>query len=306
MRACRLLGLLAAALLAGAGSAEAQYYELFAPKTTPYHVGDTLVFLGKLTGVEQMSPVDSAAKPAQPMPDGVRLVRVDPFRRIKNGHYEANVVFQYFRSGTHTLPPMIIRVRNLGADPGRVISAVADPIEVVASIPPAGEPRPEDIRALQPVGPPAWPIVLGLLVLGALAVWLVRRWHAAREAARAAAGSAPATLAPKDARAAALARLAALQQADYARHGDIARHYGETVDVLRDFLHAIRRSPRQRPATDELLTSLARAAGIPAESAPLLVEADFVKFARVRPDAESAGRFLGAARQVVERWEEER
>jgi hypothetical protein len=33
------------------------------------------------------------------------------------------------------------------------------------------------------------------------------------------------------------------------------------------------------------------------------VEADFVKFAAVRPDAESAERFLGAARSVVERWE---
>lgn len=302
----RVLRLLGAVLALGAGPAQAQYYELFAPKATPYHVGDTLVFLGKLTGVEQMSPVDSAAKPAQPLPDGVRLVRVDPFRRIKNGHYEANVVFQFFRSGTHTLPPMIIRVRNLGADPGRVIPAVADPIEVVASIPPAGEPRPEDIRALQPVGPPAWPFVLALLAATGLAVLLVRRWRAARAAAQAAGAAAAPALAPKDARAAALARLAALQEADYARRGDIARHYGETVDVLRDFLHAIRRSPRARPATDELLTSLARAAGIPAESAPLLVEADFVKFAQVRPDAASAGRFLGAARQVVERWEETR
>lgn len=287
----------------GAARAEAQYYELFAPKSTPYHVGDTLVFLTKLTGVEQMSPVDPAPKLAQPLPEGVLLLRADSLRRIKNGHYEGNVVFQYFRPGVQYLPQLVIRVRNLGADPGRVIAAVADPIEVVPTIPDAGEPRPEDIRPPVPVGPPAWPVVLGSLIAMLALVWLSLRWRARRARQLHARVLAPALVSPLDARRAALARLDALRTAGLARQGDVARHYGETVDVLRDFLHAMRRVPRARAATAEMLTALAEAAGIPASAAPLLVTADFVKFAAVRPDVASAERFLDAASAMVEQWE---
>jgi len=281
----------------------AQYLELFEPAAKPYHVGDTLVFKVKLTGVEQMSPVDPAPKLAQPLPAGVHLVRADSMRRITNGHYESQIVFQFFRAGVQNVPQLVQRVRNLGADPGRNIVANVDPIEIVATIPDAGEPRPEDIRPPVPVGPPAWPVLVGGGALMLVAAWLLRRWRRVRAHATPAPVATMPRISPLDARSAALKRFAELESAGFARQGDVARHYGETVDVLRDFLHAIRQSPRARAGTDELLLALARAAGIPAHAAPLLVEADFVKFAAVRPDADSAERFLSGARTVVERWE---
>lgn len=305
MRA-RALALSAVLLAAGTTHAHAQYeqlyFELFAPPG-PFHVGDTIAFRAKVTGPPQMSPAEPAPRLAAPLPAGVRLVRADSMVKIVNGHFEGMVVFQFFATGTQRVPELITRLRRIGADRGNPVPMHADPVEIAPLLPAGGEPRLADLKPPVPMGPPVWPFGLGLAaLLVALVVWLRRRLATARRERPVPIVVAP-VRGPLDARASALARLDDLAAEGLARRGEIARHYAETTDVLRDFLHDVRAAPRARGTTDELLAELARIAGIPAPLVPLLAQADFVKFARVRPDAGAADAYLDAVREIIASWQ---
>lgn len=301
-----MLAVLVAMMLGTTTYAHAQYeqlyFELFAPDG-PFRVGDTIAFRAKVTGPPQMSPAEPAPRLAAPLPAGVRLVRADSMVKIANGHFEGTVVFQFFATGTRQVPELIVRLRRIGADRGNPVPMHADPVEISPLLPSGGEPRLADLRPPVPMGPPVWPFGLGLgALLVVLVVWLRRRLAAAQAERPAAIVVAP-VRAPLDARAAALARLDDLVAEGLARRGEIARHYAETTDVLRDFLHDVRTTPRARGTTDELLAELARNAGIPAPLVPLLTQADFVKFARVRPDAGAADAYLDAVREIIAGWQ---
>ncbi|MDX2193650.1 MAG: hypothetical protein NW201_09865, partial [Gemmatimonadales bacterium] len=119
----------------------------------------------------------------------------------------------------------------------------------------------------------------------------------ARRPARAMPGAREAPLA------AALARLDAIERADLAGHGAVDRHYGAVGDVVRDFLHDTARVARRRTATTTLVRELPTDAAPAEPTARVLGAADLVKYARVAPDARTAGRFVAEVRDVLRGWD---
>jgi hypothetical protein len=87
---------------------------------------------------------------------------------------------------------------------------------------------------------------------------------------------------------------------------DVARHYAEVTNVLRDYLEAHGVPARER-TTSELRWALAPGllAGRGLRRFETLFDAaDLVKFARRRPGADDAEEFLVAARELLASWRE--
>jgi hypothetical protein len=86
---------------------------------------------------------------------------------------------------------------------------------------------------------------------------------------------------------------------------DVARHYAEITDALRDYLAITEGIPARERTSSELLGALPRhlrTGALGHDWAGVLGAADLVKFARSRPDSETAADFLGEARALLAGW----
>ena len=216
------------------------------------------------------------------------------------------------RSGTHHIPP--IRIEFVDHRPGRppapdgedAYELLTERIDFeIASVLPADAPL--DLRAprgaLAPLAtpaPPLWPfLIVGLVVLGALApfgvrAWLAyrarKRWRSAGEVARAALDELLAGPRPRD---------PAEMDAFYVRLSGIVRRYIEDRFGLHspertteEFLEEIVASSELRTAHHALLRGF-------------LARADLVKFARHLPDADAVEESVRGAERFLDDTREE-
>ncbi len=305
--ACRLrraVPLLAAVALAPT-LIQAQTLEVV-PDSIRVTVGDPITLRVLVRLAEGTTLLSRAAAPEGELPEGFRILSPDSLSRTEPGTLEGRLRVAFFRPGKQSVPPLIVvYAPTPGAAPDTLRSQ-AVPIEVVAVLPP-GDQTLRDIKDLAPLPKHRrlWPwVALAALLLatGAL-VWRRLRRKTAPVPVVATPPSAALDLRTPYERA--LERLGEVERARLPERGEVALHYDLVTHVLRRYLEESRAAPALELTTAELARALppALATGDLREFAVLLLErADLVKFARVRPSAESGERLLREARSLLERW----
>jgi hypothetical protein len=213
---------------------------------------------------------------------------------------------QSFALGPVAVPGPAIRFRVPGEDvrEGRFPTTT---FFVGQTVPTSGaEPPLRNMKALVP--PPWWALVpwlwiaIGLAVL-AIAVWLYRRWQAARRRVRPSVQAAEVLDAPEvEAR----KRLAALVARGLPEAGRTLEHGTELADLLRRYVERRFETPRPGYTTGELVRHLgARGDVAPSDVAVLkgILEAcDLTKFARRPYDVTRAHQAEQDAHRLIETW----
>ena len=284
-----LLGLLVPAV-----PLQAQFLAVEADRDSAY-VGDvvTLHLAVHLAPQETMASYVPAL--AGELPEGVRLLSADTLARDANRVFVGKVRVAFYRPGIHEVPQLQVVLRHTPTDRGTPYS-FSQPTITVATLAPAGNPPLKDIRdAIDPSGPSPRTVVVAavLALLGWLGMRRIRRRHAMPPAAET-----PAAV-PLDPRSAALAELDAI-----ARDGWPARDPVRAIElaagVLRDYLGGMLPAAAGALTTRELVAVLPASLNGTADAVRrALGDADLVKFARVRPDAASAGSFVDEVRRLL-------
>ena len=271
-------------------------------------VGDVIVVHARLHLDWQQQVVEPVPRPMRELPEGVRLLSADSLRPTKDGTYEGTMRFAFYRTGRQQLPSMGVLMGFSIARLQRRIDAEPVFVTVVTLLPPLAEPPLKDIRPLAPEQRMALlPLVVAAL-LGTLAA--VLGWQRRRRRRRPVAPPQPMASVvappPPTPHQLALAQLEAIERAGLAER-DVARHYAAVAEVLRTYLAGTTGALAPGATTEELLRELAAAAS--GSSAPLerrmrglFVDADLVKFARVRPTSLTAHAHLSEARAVLDEW----
>ena len=276
------------------------------PDTARVTVGDPVTIRFRLRLDDRDLLFDTVPRPADPLPEEVRLLSVQKLLRRPDRIFVGEARLAFYRPGRQAVPvfslPFMRAVK--GIEHGLVLSDSA--FVDIAPVLDAGNPSLRDIRELarSPVSRLLrWSIAAGLAVA---ALWLVRRL---RRRARAAPPPAMEPEAvppsPPDLYSLALARLGEIERADWPSQGRVAQHYESVTDVLRDYLEAAESLPARERTTSELLWGLPPhlvERGLRRRCEDVLDEADLVKFARVRPSAADAEAFLQRARELLTRW----
>jgi hypothetical protein len=275
------------------------------PETTRPTVGDTITLAFRVRLDERDLLYDTVPQPALTPPDWVRILSVDKLQRQPDRIFVGRARIAFYRPGRQAVPlfqlPFMRSVK--GVTRGTFTSDSAS-VEVVPVLTAGSSATLRDIKEPKPSGGAPFELLLGL---GALAVagWLA--WRARRrpvvEPGSVEPGPAPPPLLP-DAYQQALARLAEIEGAGWAR-GDVARHYAAVADTLRDYLAAAEGIPARERTTREVVGALPshlRAGLLRRSCARVLDAADLVKFARSRPDADTAAEYLGDARMLLAGW----
>jgi len=266
-------------------------------------VGDTVTIDLRATLPDGAS-IAGDPHPRDSLPNSVRLLSLDTLPRAADGarRYRARIAF--FQTGSLTSPAFALPYRRAGAEAADSVVSGAVLVTVMATLPDTAVAM-RDIRPIASFGgsarsaSPWWIVAIaGLLVAAAWAI--VRRARRHRPE--------PIPAAPIDqplgAYEAARARLRALGDSDLASR-DVARFYDEVTDTLRRYLEAAHEIPAVHRTTPELLRTLPAAlAPSAAATGALLGEADFVKFARLRPDLPSARAFAAHAADLLDAWHE--
>jgi hypothetical protein len=276
------------------------------PDTARVTVGDPVTIRFRLRLDDRDLLFDTVPRPADPLPEEVRLLSVEKLVRRPDRIFLGQARLAFYRPGRQPVPvfslPFMRAVK--GIEHGVVLSDSA--FVEIAPVLDAGNPSLRDIRELarSPLPDPLWwGIALGLL---AATVWLVRRFRRRRPVAPPAVAAAEPVPAPApEPYATALARLAEIERAGWPARGEVARHYEATTDALRDYLEAAESLPARERTTSELLWALPPhlvERGLRRRCEDVLDEADLVKFARVRPSVADAEAFLQHARDLLARW----
>lgn len=275
------------------------------PETDRATVGDTVTLAFRVRLDERDLLFDTVPKPAGTLPDWIRVFGVEKLQRQPDRIYLGKARIAFYRPGRQAVPlfqlPFMRSVKGLSR--GTLTSDSAT-VEVVPVLSAGSSATLRDIKEPTPAGKPEpLALVLGLLGL-VVAGWLT--WRARRRGPPTAAeplpapAAAPATRDPYDV---ATDRLMAIERERWSA-SDVARHYAEVTDVLRDFLEAHGVPARER-TTSELRWTLAP--GLLAGRGRRRFEtvfdaADLVKFAHWRPGVDDADRFLVAARELLASW----
>lgn len=244
--------------------------------------------------------------PRDSLPSSVRLLAMDTLPRAADGAHRYRARIAFFQTGSLTSPAFALPYRRAGAEGGVPDSVVSGAVlvTVTATLPDTAIAM-RDIRPIASLGGSAgsasrwWLVAVALLLASAGAALALR----ARRTRTSPVPDAPAEP-PLGAYEAARARLRALGESDLATH-DVARVYDEATDTLRRYLESAHDIPAAHRTTPELLRTLPAAlAGHAGATRALLGEADLVKFARLRPDAQAARAFVARSADVLEAWHE--
>ncbi len=236
------------------------------------------------------------------VPNSVRFLAVDTMPPAANGarRYRARIAF--FQTGSLTSPAFALSYRRGGEEISDSVVSGAVLVTVAPTLPDTAVAM-RDIRPIASLGGSDgagsrwWIVAVAALIAAAVAAVVLR----ARRRRRPATPAAP-VAAPLGAYNGARRRLAALASSSLAV-SDVARFYDDVTDILRRYLEAECGVPAVHRTTPELLHALppALAHAAPATTA-VLGEADFVKFARLRPRPDAARAFLAAASALLDRW----
>ena len=254
--------------------------------------------------------IERMPRPADSLPEGVRVVSGDSLTPVGAGTYVARMRFAFFRPGVASVPALALAFRTSEDVLPDTLHSRPLPIEVVASLPPGNQPM-RDIKDLESLSlhsrDTRWLAILAaatLLVLLYLAGVRRARRLALRPILRdASLAHAPATASGPYGNA--LALLREIEEARWPSVGQVVRHYERVTDVLRSYLqdeHRVRATDRTTPEVVWSLPTALGADGQREECHALLEEADLVKFARFQPDDEAAAAFLVRVRALLARW----
>lgn len=276
------------------------------PDSTRVTVGDPITLRVRVRLPEATTLLSRAAAPEGELPEGFRILSSDSLSRTEQGTLEGRLRVAFFRPGKQSVPPLSVVYAPTPGTPPDTLRSQPVPIEVVAVLPP-GDQTLRDIKDLAPLPKHRrlWPwLALAALLLAAGAiVW--RRLRRKTAPVCVVAAPPPAALDLRTPYERALERLGEVERARLPERGEVALHYELVTHVLRRYLEESRAAPALELTTAELARVLppALARGDMRESAVRLLErADLVKFARVRPSAESGERLLREARSLLDRW----
>ena len=275
------------------------------PETERATVGDTVTLAFRVRLDERDLLFDTVPKPARTLPDWIRVFGVEKLQRQPDRIYVGKARVAFYRPGRQAVPlfelPFMRSVKGLSR--GTLMSDSAS-VEVVPVLSGSSATLRDIKEPASAGGPDPLALVLGLLAL-AVAGWLTwrARWRgpaAVPEPVLVAADS-PTARDPYDI---ALDRLVAIERERWSAR-DVARHYAEVTDALRDYLEAAADIPARERTTIELRWSLPPALLEGPRGRrfdPLFDEADLVKFARLRPTAGDGAAFLRDARALLTEW----
>jgi hypothetical protein len=181
------------------------------------------------------------------------------------------------------------------APAGDTLRAWSDPVDVGMRYLSAGA---EDLRPLkeQWTMSPNWLLWIALGV-GAVALAIAAVWWIRRRRARRPLEVVPEVRIPPDV--AALAELDRIEAMGLVARGEFKTFYTLVADAVRRYLEGRFGVEALERTTYELLDEMERRRLHVDGLAPLLNQADLVKFAKYKPDAETADAALGSARHVV-------
>jgi hypothetical protein len=268
-------------------------------------LGDSVLLRFRLTINDRDLVTDTVPRTVEDLVAGVRILSVEKLRRGADRVFTGTAVVAFYRPGKRALP--VFGIPWVQVVTGHRGVVTHDPAEVeVASVLPAGNPALRDIR--EPDAPRRWGglwILLGAAAVSATA-WLVVRSRARRPAAAPEPVAPPLPPpAPPDPYTAALLRLEAIEAERWAARGEVARHYEAVADALRGYLEKAYGIPARERTTTELVWSLSPRlveGGARRRVQDVLGDADLVKFAKLRPDADEAARYTTRARDLLARW----
>jgi hypothetical protein len=275
------------------------------PETERATVGDTITLAFRVRLDERDLLFDTVPKPARTLPDWIRVFGVEKLQRQPDRIFLGKARVAFYRPGRQAVPifelPFMRSVKGLSR--GTLASDSAT-VEIVPVLGAGSSATLRDIKEpASAEGPAPLELALALLAL-AVAGWLT--WRARRRGSAIVPEPVPAAAAapPHDPYCIAADRLAAIERERWSAR-DVARHYAEVTDALRDYLEAAAGIPARERTTSELRWTLPPhlldgKAG--RRFAALFDEADLVKFARRRPDAAAAAVFLERARVLLAEW----
>ena len=276
------------------------------PETTRPTVGDTVTLAFRVRLDERDLLYDTVPAPALTPPDWIRIFSIDKLTRQPDRIFVGRAKIAFYRPGRQAVPiftlPFMRSVKGLTR--GTLPSDSAS-VEVVPVLTSGSSATLRDIKEPRPSGGgPPLELVLGLTALLA-AGWLA--WKARRPApaeATPAEPVTPAAPASPDPYQRIMERLAAIEAQRWADR-DVARHYAEITDALRDYLAIAEGIPARERTSTELLAALPlhlSSITLRRDWAGVLDAADLVKFAHSRPDPDAAADFLGEARALLAGW----
>jgi hypothetical protein len=276
------------------------------PAVAHARVGDTISVRFRVRLDQTDLLFDTVPRPTGELPQGVRVLSVERLHRHPDRTWTGRAVVAFFRPGRQAVPvfglPFMRGVKGLSRGTLASDSAFVE-IDPVA---PPGNPPLKDIRDIVGEALPDWRPVAGVLAaaaLGALAVRRLRRRSRVRSAGVPTEPSAPMVL-PNGPYESALARLGEIERDGWIARGDVARHYAGVADTLRQYLEEARGVRALSATTSELLALVPPVRdGASGRGPALFHDADLVKFARARPDPETAARFMRDARVLLDEWQ---
>jgi hypothetical protein len=289
---------------AAAAQLHGQHWDV-TPETARPTVGDTVTLAFRVRLDERDLLYDTVPAPAVTPPDWIRIISIDKLTRQPDRIFIGRARMAFYRPGRQAVPiftlPFMRSVKGLTRG---TLSSDSASVEVVPVLTAGSSARLRDIREPTPsAGLRPIELLLGaaaLLGAGWLAWRSRRRVPAPLEVAPPAAALAP----EPDPYQRTIDRLAAIEAEGWPDR-DVARHYAEITDALRDYLAIAEGIPARERTSSELLGALPghlRTGALRDDWAGVLDAADLVKFARRRPDPDTAAGFLGEARALLTGW----
>jgi len=296
-----------ACLLATPAAAQlhGQHWEV-TPETARPTVGDTVTLAFRVRLDERDLLFDTVPAPALTPPDWIRIFSIEKLTRQPDRIFVGHAKVAFYRPGRQAVPiftlPFMRSVKGLSRG---TLSSDSASVDIVPVLTAGSSARLRDIREPKSAGGGV-PVRLllglaGLLVAGCLALRARRRAETSSPEVEALIAAEPPRADPYQE---ALDRLAAIEAARWLDR-DVARHYVEVTDALRDYLAITEGIPARERTSSELLGALPdhlATQGLRGEWADVLGAADLVKFARRRPDRDTAADFLGEARALLAGW----
>ena len=283
-----------------------QSFEITSSTTHPT-VGDTVILSFRVRLDERDLLFDTVPRPIGAVPQGVRILAVEKLQRTPDRIFHGHARLSFYRPGHQPVP--VFGLPFMRAVKGVQRATLASDSVFVDIVPllPAGNPSLKDIAGLErSPGPPVWPFIAGLILLGGLIAFYRRKRKAGAHSSKVEpdlpALPEEAEQSPYDI---AIRQLQRIGRENWPAQGFPARHYAAVTDTLRDYLEAAEDVPARERTSAEVLWSLPPHLTEPdlrQRLQRILDEADRVKFARVRPEPTQARDFLQRSRALLEDW----
>jgi hypothetical protein len=291
---------------AEAQAVSGQSFQVMVDSSRPVTVGDTVTLRFRVRLDERDLLFDTVPQPLGALPPGARILSVDKLTRTPDRIFHGSARLAFYRPGRQPVPTFMLPFMRAVKGVQRATLASDSAWVQIRALLPAGSPPLKDIRELRLKRgvPGVWPLIalagFALLIVGVVLARKPSRRQIAAEQE-----PAPRETRPPPAYDQALARLNHIENERWPEQNQMARHYEEIVDTLRDYLEAAAGVPARESTSAELLWSLPpqwSAEGLRESLDALLEQADLVKFAKLIPDRSSAAVFLADARSLLGYW----